>query len=52
MFFLAQVEPPLIPLFRKFENLTMEDENDILEDSELLLCIEKLKEKLDSDENS
>jgi hypothetical protein len=42
----------LIPLFRKFENLTMEDENDILEDSELLLCIEKLKEKLDSDENS
>lgn len=42
----------LIPLFRKFENLTDEDEKDILEDSELLHYIEILKEKLDSDENT
>lgn len=42
----------LIPLFRKFENLTKEDEKDILEDSELLHYIEILKEKLDSDEST
>lgn len=42
----------LIPLFRKFENLTTEDEKDILEDSELLKYIEILKDKLDSDENT
>lgn len=41
----------LIPLFRKFENLTEKDEKEILEDSELLHCIEMLKDKLDSDEN-
>ncbi|WP_270087085.1 hypothetical protein [Sphingobacterium sp. SYP-B4668] len=42
----------LIPLFRKFENLTQEDEKDILEDSDLLYYIEILKEKLDSDEDT
>src|SRR5699024_5461321 len=41
----------LIPLFRKFDNLTEEDEQDILEDSELLHYIEILKDKLDLDEN-
>jgi len=40
----------LIPLFRKFEELTEEDEYEILEDQELLNLMEILKDKLD-DEN-
>lgn len=42
----------LVPLFRKFDNLTEKDEKDILEDSEFLHYIELLKDKLDSDENA
>jgi len=42
----------LIPLFRKFDNLTEEDEKEILEDSELLHYLEILKDKFDSDENT
>lgn len=41
----------LIPLFRKFDSLSEEDEKEILEDSELLHYLEVLKDKLDSDEN-
>lgn len=42
----------LVPLFRKFDNLTEKDKKDILEDSEFLQYIELLKDKLDSDENA
>lgn len=37
----------LIPLFRKFEELTEEDESSVLEDEELLHLMEILKDKLD-----
>lgn len=40
----------LLPLFRKFENLSEEDENEILEDNELLYYLEALKDKLDEDD--
>lgn len=39
----------LVPLFRKFDELTKDDEKSILEDQELLLLIEILKNKLDND---
>lgn len=37
----------LIPLFRKFEELTQEDEAAILEDQELLHLMEILKDRID-----
>ena len=37
----------LMPLFRKFEELSKEDETEICQDQELLLFIETLKDKLD-----
>lgn len=37
----------LMPLFRKFEELSKEDESEICQDQELLLFIETLKDKLD-----
>lgn len=39
----------IIPLFRKFEELTKDDEAAILEDQELLYLIELLKNKIDVD---
>lgn len=42
-----QDQEKLIPLFRKFEELTEEDEAAILEDQELLHLLEILKERLD-----
>lgn len=39
----------LIPLFRKFEDLSKEDEASILEDQQLLHLIEILKDRLDED---
>ncbi|MGN8072821.1 hypothetical protein [Mucilaginibacter sp. 22184] len=44
-----QQQAQLIPLFRKFEELTKEDEASILEDQELLLLIEALKNEIDDD---
>ena len=41
----------LQPLFRKFEELTENDEASILEDQQMLLLMEKLKERLENDEN-
>jgi len=40
----------LIPLFRKFEELTSEDEAAILEDQELLHLLEILKNKIDDNQ--
>ncbi len=37
----------LVPLFRKLEELTKDDETAILQDPELLQLIEILKDKLD-----
>jgi len=45
-----QEQAQLVPLFRKFEELTEKDETAIVEDQELLHLIEVLKNKLD--ENS
>lgn len=42
-----QEQAQLIPLFRKFEELTTEDEVSILEDQELLQLIEILKGRID-----
>lgn len=42
-----QEQTQLVPLFRKFEELTKDDEAVILQDQELLLLIEMLKDKLD-----
>lgn len=42
-----QAQQQLVPLFRKFEGLTKEDEQSILEDQELLRMLELLKDKLD-----
>jgi hypothetical protein len=43
----------LMPLFRKFESLSVEDEKQILEDGEVLHYLEVLKDKFDEyDENS
>ena len=42
-----QEQAQLIPLFRKFEELTSEDEAAILEDQELLQLIEILKDRID-----
>ena len=39
----------LVPLFRKFEELTKDDEASIIEDQELLNLLEILKDKLDED---
>jgi hypothetical protein len=39
----------LVPLFRKFEDLSEEDEASILEDQQLLHLIEILKDRLDED---
>lgn len=39
----------LVPLFRKFDELTKDDEKSILEDQELLHLMEILKNKLDND---
>jgi hypothetical protein len=39
----------LVPLFRKFEELTEKDEAAIMEDQELLHLIEVLKNKIDED---
>jgi len=41
----------LIPLFRKFEELTEKDEKEILEDQELLRLMKILKDKLDDCKN-
>lgn len=43
----AQEQAQLVPLFRKFEELTKKDEASILEDQELLELMEVLKSKLD-----
>jgi len=40
----------LQPLFRKFEEITPEDEQNIIEDQEFLLLLELLKKKLDKNE--
>jgi len=40
-------EQQLVPLFRKFEELTKEDEQSIVEDQELLRLLDVLKDKLD-----
>lgn len=45
----AQEQAQLVPLFRKFEELTEKDEAAIVEDQELLHLIEVLKNKLDED---
>lgn len=50
--FSLEEQKVLIPLFRKFDDLTEEDEKEILEDSELLHYLEILKDKFDSDENT
>lgn len=42
-----QEQQQLVPLFRKFEGLSKEDEQAILEDQELLRMLEVLKDKLD-----
>ncbi len=42
-----QAQQQLVPLFRKFEGITKEDELAILEDQELLHMLEILKDKLD-----
>jgi hypothetical protein len=42
-----QEQEQLMPLFRKFEELTKEDEEAILEDQELLHLIEILKDRID-----
>ncbi len=42
-----QEETQLMPLFRKFEELTAEDEASILEDQELLQLMEILKDRMD-----
>lgn len=39
----------LLPLFRKFEEITKSDEQSITEDNELLYFIEFLKNKMDED---
>lgn len=39
----------LLPLFRKFDELTKDDEKSIIEDQELLHLMEILKNKLDND---
>lgn len=44
-----QEQAQLVPLFRKFEELTEDDEASILEDQELLLLVEVLKNKIDED---
>jgi hypothetical protein len=44
-----QEQAQLVPLFRKFEELTEKDEAAIVEDQELLHLIEVLKNKLDED---
>lgn len=44
-------QPDLLPLFRKFEEITESDKSSILEDTELLSMIEKLKERLDESEH-
>lgn len=44
-----QDEAQLVPLFRKFEELTKDDKAAILEDQELLHLIEVLKNKVDDD---
>lgn len=44
-----QEQAQLVPLFRKFEELTEKDEAAIAEDQELLHLIEILKNKLDED---
>lgn len=44
-----QEQADLVPLFRKFEELTEKDEAAIVEDQELLHLIEVLKNKLDED---
>ena len=43
----AQEQSQLVPLFRKFEELTKEDEAAILEDQELLHLLEVLINKID-----
>lgn len=42
-----QEQTELMPLFRKFEELTAEDEASIFEDRELLYFMEVLKERID-----
>jgi len=44
-----QEQAQLVPLFRKFEELTDKDEAAIMEDQELLHLIELLKNKIDED---
>lgn len=41
----------LVPLFRKFEEITENDKASILEDTELLSMIELLKERMDESEH-
>jgi hypothetical protein len=41
-----QDEAQLIPLFRKFETLTSEDEMALLDDQELLILLERLNSKI------
>jgi hypothetical protein len=45
-FITPQERLQLAPLFSKFEEMTSEDENDILEDQELLKMLEILNEKM------
>ena len=42
-----QEQAQLLPLFRKFEELTADDEASILEDQELLRLMEILKDRID-----
>ena len=46
----SQNEAQLIPLFRKFEEITKEDQAAILEDQEFLHFIEVMKNKLDENQ--
>src|SRR5258708_5328856 len=46
-----QEEVRLMPLFRRFEELSEKDEASIVEDQEMLQLIDALKEKLDNPES-
>ncbi|GAA4334926.1 hypothetical protein [Flaviaesturariibacter amylovorans] len=41
----------LVPLFRKFEEITEKDKSSILEDTEILSMIELLKERIDGSDH-
>jgi hypothetical protein len=45
--FNQQEQDQLIKLFRKFDDITSEDEADLMEDEELLSCMNLLKKRID-----